>query len=288
MSRVAGAILNNQAFARGHAHPMLDISFGGQHGWMPNLTEWVSNQAYMRNNLVCILLEAPRFFQSMPDPQKWVDALKALVETHPRTIEGLNAGLTVEVDEHPVGGGGEMQQEFTDVKRARSEPVFTYVEKYGMPIQTFLYNWIVYGMQDPDTKYAMVGTLATGTIPADMLADWYAMSCLFFEPDPSHKKVLKSWVSTNMFPKGTGEIIGKRDLTSAKEITTVTAEFTALSQFSLGDNVFAQSILDSINLTNANPMLRASFIQGIDSNVSASAVGYVAGLQKAASQAIAI
>lgn len=276
MARLTDALLNNRGFARGAQHAMLDPTHGGQFGWAPNLNEWVSNQAYVRKNLIAILLEAPQFFQLMPEPEKWTSCLKSLIELHPQTIEGFNAGLTVEFDEHPVGGGGEFQQEFINVTRARSEPVFTYVEKYGMPIQSFLYQWITYGMMDPDAKYAMVGTLE-GNRPTDMLADWYSMSCLFIEPDPSHQYVSKSWVTTNMMPKGTGEIIGKRDLTSPSEINHLSVEFTGISQFNLGTNAFAQAILDSINITNANPYLRPAFIQGISADVARAPNGYAAG-----------
>ena len=184
MSRITDALLDQKAFGKNANQAMLDVTHGGQFGWSPNLTEWVSNQAYVRRNLVCILLEAPRFFQHMPEPQKWVDTLKSLFELHARSIEGFNGALTVETDGHPVGGAGEMQDEVTNVTRARSEPSFTFLEKTGMPIQTFLYNWITYGLMDPDTKYAMVGTLA-GERPTDMLPDWYSASCLFFEPDPT-------------------------------------------------------------------------------------------------------
>lgn len=273
MARITDAILDQRAFGRGANQPMLDLTFGGQFGYAPNLVQWVSNQAYVRRNLICILLEAPKFFSLMPEPQKWVESLKSLFELHCRTIEGFQAGVTVEFDEHPVGGAGEMQQEYTDVKRARSEPSFTFVEKYGMPIQTFLYNWITYGMMDPDTKYALVGTLS-GERPEDMLADWYSASCLFIEPDPTHRKVVKSWVTTNMMPKDTGEIIGKRDLTSASELLNLTIGFTGLSQFGLGTNVFAQGILDSINIVGANPYLRPSFIQEISSDVLSAEEGY--------------
>lgn len=273
MSRITDAILANKAFGTGSTQPMLDFTFGGQNGWAPNLLEWVSNQAYVRRNLICVLLEAPRFFSVMPDPQKWVSSLKSLMELHCKSIEGFNAGLTVETDEHPVGGAGEFQQEVTDVKRARTEPSLTFVEKYGMPIQTFLHNWITYGLMDPDTKYAMVGTLS-GQRPDDLLADWYSMSCLFMEPDPQHRKVVKSWVTTNMFPKETGEIIGKRDLTTASEVLNLTVPFTGISQFSLGTNLFAQQILNTINMNNSNPYLRPSFIQNISADVNAAADGY--------------
>jgi hypothetical protein len=285
MSRVTNAVLGSTAYGRGSAAAMLDLSYGGQQGYAPNLVEIVSNQAYIRKNLICILLEAPKFFQLMPDPAKWVQSLKALFELHCRTIEGFNAGLTVDFDEHNVGGAGEMQQEVTDVKRARSEPVFGFVEKYGMPIQTFLYYWITYGMMDPDTKYALAGTLSQP--PSDMLLDWYTATALFIEPDPTHTKVMKSWVTTNMMPKGTGEIIGKRDLTAASEVLQLSVEFTGISQFGLGTNVFAQNILNTLNLTNANPYLRPSFIQGINSDVAAANVsGYREEIASLASQAV--
>jgi hypothetical protein len=285
MSRLTDAILGPKAFGVGSAQPMLDLSYGGQHGWAPNLTQWVSNQAYVRRDLVCVLLEAPKFFSLMPDPQKWVMTLKSLVELHCKSIEGFNAGLTVEFDEHAVGGGGEMQQEVIDVKRARSEPVFNFVEKYGMPIQTFLHAWISYGMMDPDTKYAMVSTLP-GQRPDDLLADWSTMSCLFFEPDPQHRKVVKSWVSTNMMPRETGEITAKRDLTSAKEVLNLSIPFTAISQFSLGTNIFAQQILDNINMSNSNPYLRPSFVQSIDADVASAAEGYKKNVEDLGSSAV--
>lgn len=288
MARLTDALtgITNKAYAKGHTQPMLDLNNGGQMGFAPDLTEWVSNQAYVRRNVFCLLLEAPQFFQYLPEPDKWVNTLRALVELHPKTIEGLNAGLTVEVAETPVGGGGEMQEEFTDVKRARTQPVFTFDEKYGMPIQTFIREWITQGMMDPDSKVANVGTIA-GKRPTDMLADQYSMTCAFIEPDPTHRKVMKSWITTNMFPKGTGDIIGKRDLTSASEILTLSIEFTGVSQFNLGTNVLAQKLLDNININNANPYLRPAFVKDIAADVAAQAKGYRSATEALGSSALA-
>jgi hypothetical protein len=284
MARLTEAVLGQKAFGGNANQPMLDLTYGGQHGWAPNLTEWVSNQAYVRRNLVCVLLEAPRFFTLMPDPAKWVSTLKSLLELHCRSIEGFNAALTVDTDEHPVGGAGEMQQEVINVTRARTEPSFTFVEKYGRPIQTFIQHWIQYALMDPETKYALVGTLENK--PEDLLADWFSASALFFEPDPTHRKVVQAWVTTNMYPKETGEIIGKRDLTSASEILNLTIPFTGISQYGLGVNLFAQKILDGININNSNPYLRPSHIQGISSDVGAAAEGYKKNAEDLGSSAV--
>lgn len=283
MSRIKNAIISG-AYSANADNPLLDIGRGGQQGWAPNLTEWVSNQAYVRRNLICILVEAPKMFDHMPDKAKWVQSLKSLVELHARSIEGFNAGLTVELDEHPVGGAGEMQQEVIDVKRTRSEPVFAFVEKYGRPIQTFLDYWIRYGLMDPDTKYALIGTV--NGAPSDILADWYSMTCLFIEPDPTHKKVIQSWLTTNMFPKSNGEIVGKRDLTAASEVLNLSVEFTGLTQYGIGVNQFAQKVLTSINITHSDPFFRPAFVSsqdlvnsfsnppGVSSDVDTATYGY--------------
>jgi hypothetical protein len=104
--------------------------------------------------------------------------------------------------------------------------------------------------------------------PADILADWSTMTCLFIEPDNLHRRVVKAWVTTNMMPKETGPIEGKRDLTSASELLELSIPFTGISQYGLGVNKLAQAILNNINVTNAVPFLHKAFINTADSNVA--------------------
>lgn len=271
MSRLTDAILTGAyAGQDGINAPMLDIKNGGQHGWSPNLAEYTSNQAYVSSPLVCILLEAPKMFKAMPDSEKWVASLKALFELHARSIEGFNAGLKVDVEEHPVGGAGEQQQEFVNVTRERSQPKFTFIEKYGRPIQTFLDYWIRYGMMDPDTKFALLGTRNNAEVK-DLLADWYSATCLFMVPDRLHKNVDKAWITTNMFPLSNGDITAKRDLTTSQEMLTLDIEFAGISQYGMGVKQFAQGILESINIQNADPTMRPSFVDAITPDVTAAA-----------------
>ena len=273
MARITEALMQSKAQSTMSSQPMLDLTYGGQNGWQPVLNEWVNNQAYVRRQLVPILLEAPKFFTYMPDPSKWQSTLKSLVELHPLRIEGLNAGLEVETAEHAVGGAGEMQREFINVTRTRSDVTISYSsDKYGNPIQTFLENWITYGMMDPNTKTALIGTREN--YPGDMLADMYTMTVLFFEPDPTHRKVVRAWVTTNLFPTGTSEIIGKRDLTSASEVAELSINFGGISHYGLGSILMAQKILDSINITNATPWVTPAFILERDADTTGVKKGY--------------
>lgn len=272
MSRITNALLSDGYNKTGNA--MLDLQHGGQSGWSPNHTEWVSNQAYVTRPLVCIMLEAPQMFKRMPNPEKWIASLKALFELHPRSIEGLAAGLKVDTDEHAVGGAGEMQTEIVNVTRERSTPRFAYTEKYGRPIQNLLDFWIRYGMMDPETKFALLGA-TSGAGMTDHLADWYGATCLFFEPDHNHKRVDKAWIVTNMFPTGNGDITAKRDLTSSQEILQLDIEFPGIAQSGFGVTAFAQKILDGINITNADPNMKPSFITDVHADVlAADTVGY--------------
>lgn len=281
MARLANAILQNtSAFAQGHNSPMLDLQNGGQMGFTPNYSQWVSNQQYIRKNLICLLIEAPVGFQYLSNPDVWVGTLRALVELHAIRITGLNARLTVEVAETPVGGGGNMQQDPTNVTRERSVPQFSWNEKYGMPVNMFHQGWITNLIMDPDTKFANVATLPTGDVnsaggpPTDMLADMYTATMIFIEPDPNHTRVVKSWLVTNMFPLSTGDIAGARDLTAANENLQIEITYAGIAQYGLGVDAFAQQLLTSISLAGANPYTENAFVQAIEAVVSATTTGY--------------
>lgn len=280
------ALYNGQGPARHEVQPMLNPVHGGQFGWSPNLGEWVGKQGHVRRNIVPVLLKAPKFFEKMPDQLVWYKTLRSIIELHPESIDGLQGHLEVTTDEHPVGGAGEMFEEITDVKRARSVPVFNYTDTYGMGISTFFQQWIEYGMMNPETKTAMVGTISN--YPTDMLADMYAMTCLFFEPDPTHRRVVNAWVITNMYPKGNGEILGKRDLANPLEVQKLSVEFTGIAQFNVGTKVFAQKVLNKINITNANPWVKPSFVDeaNIDQTVAKKTRGYKEGIDDLAKSAL--
>jgi hypothetical protein len=289
MGRITNAVLNQNgspAYSAGHQNKMLDLTYGGQMGFSPVLAEWVSNQQYVRHNLICLLIEAPKGFQYLPNGDEYISTLRSLVELHAISITGLNAGLTVEVAETPVGGAGQRQQDPTDVKMEVSNPVFRFNEKYGMPVASFFRAWINNLIMDENSKFANIAT--TGNAPSDMLADMYAATMLFLEPDPTHTQVVQSWLGTNMYPMGTGEVTGARDLTQAGETRTMDINFTGIFQYGAGVDAFAQQILSGINLSGANPENQAAFIQSIDANVLSASRGYAQGVETLGAQAIQV
>ena len=267
--------------------PLIDPTFGGMHGWSPQYDQYLSNQAYVSRHIFCLLIEAPKFFKFMPNPSWWVQMLKSIMEDGTRVIEGLNGGLKVDVEEHPIGGAGEMQQEITNVTRERTEPSITFDERAGAPIQFFMEQWIRYGLMDPDVKLALASTL-DGTQSIDSLPDLYSMTCAFIQPDSTGLYAFRTWLVANMFPLGTGEIVGKKDKTTALEQLTLQIQFSGFAQFNLGSNVLGQKLMSAINLVNANPYFRPAFVQDISADVSAATqAGYKEGIANLSATGIA-
>ena len=272
MARNEKTFIGNMAYgALGYGGAQaLNLAEGGFFGWSPDLANTLSEQGYVRKPMEIVVLETPRFCNLMPNPDQWHASFRNLFERKAIRVEGYNAGLTVETDDHAAGGAGEMMQEPVNVTRARSEPSFSFIEVYGRSIQKLHDQWIRYAIMDPDAKYAMLTTLGSQA-PSDLLSDWYSASILAYEPDPIHRGVEKAWLTTNFFPLSNGEVTGVRDLTTGSELSRLTIQYSGVSVVGNGINAFAQEIMNATNLDNADPYNKASFIKEIAPDVLAAA-----------------
>ncbi len=91
-----------------------------------------------------------------------------------------------------------------------------------------------------------------------------------------------------MAPRGTGELIGARDLTQDAEPISYDITFTAITQYGLGVNAFAQKLLEGINRTGANPYLRQAFVDSISADILAAKKSYSDGVTTLAGAAIKV
>lgn len=288
MARVTGALLEGRGVSDGATRPMLDLTFGGQFGYAPTYGEWVSSAPYTQRNLIPVLLEAPAFFLNSVHSATLVSNLRAMLETHPQSIEGLNSTLRVSTDETIAGGGGEVLEDVMNITRERSTPTFTWRDKVGRPIQSMLEFWLTFGMMDPETKYAGIGTWGANA-PSDMLPDRNTASMMFIEPDPTMRKVEKAWLCVNMFPKSAGDNTGRMDKSAGLAYLDLNVEFSAFTQRGQGVNNLAQNLLDFINITNANPNMRAAHISQINAEVEAATqAGFAVGVQNLAQNVVAV
>lgn len=286
--RLSDAVLNNstQGYQQGQQNVMANPLYGGQQGYAANLAQYINSAAYIRKNLIVILLEAPSGFSYLPNGQTYTAVLRALVETQAIAVTGLQATLHVQsYESDPVGGSGQMMQTPNNVVMDIPNVTFRFIDRYGMSITRFFEAWIRTLIMDPDTKIAGINTLSTTTV-TDMLPDMYSATMLFIEPDPTGATVVKAWIGANMYPTTSGPIEGSRDKTQAGQEAQLEVPFTGVYQYGIGVNLFAQSILSQMSLTGANPMNQEAFIQAVDADVAATTVGYATSVSTVSNEAV--
>lgn len=267
MARQQGTlVLNGEGYANQSFAPVVDLRQGGQHGFIPDYTTFLSNSAYVQRNVIPFLIEYPRGFDYMPEPHIWIGTLKALVETQAKSIEGLQGAITVNYVSNPFGAAGEEQEDYSQTQRARSTPTFSYVERQGRPVYHFYNGWIFYLLGHPDTQTPMINSIHPDK-HFDFLPDFNSMTVLFVEPDPFQRRVEEAWLCLNMKPKGSGPLEGKRDLPSAMQSREVSIEFTAITMMSLGVKQLGQSLLDQMNYASLNPQTRLAAVEEISANI---------------------
>lgn len=287
-SRISDAVLaKGTAYGKGSA--ALNLAHGGQNGYTSkigmvdtdgkNYAEWISNSAYVRQNIIPVVLSYPKFLDFMPNSDKLIASYKALIELHPLTIEGLTSGLTVETDSHPIGGGGEEQEEITDVKRAKSSLTITVKEKRGKAVQKFLDMMIRYGYKDPDTKKPLVVKYFTGSaleaVGGMYTPDYYTGTTLFIEPDITQRVVVDAWLCTNMFFKSNGDRTGKRDIHSAGETVEHSLEIATITMNNEAVLTLADTILQTLTILNTIPDTGMVVPENsINSTIAAAKTGY--------------
>lgn len=287
MARHTDDILGNRGFVNDTTAPqMVDPTYGGTMGPMPDYLHYVAAAPYVRRNLIARMLEAPRGFDNLPDADKRREVLKAIVELHPTSITGFNSQLSVENRDTPYGAAGEILQAPADVKRERPNPTFNFTERYGRPLSRFFDDWIVNLIMDPETKYPSVLTYQIGDAPADLLPDYIGMTCIFFEPDPTMRKIDKAWLCTNMWPLQGAPAEAQRNMTTGGESLEFSINFTSLAMVGIGVNQIAQILLNDMTLTGTNPYQRPAFVKEVQGAVQSGVMGYQEQLEAAAKVAV--
>jgi len=269
----------------------IGFNASGPWGYAPDYQDWVANGQNAKPNMVAMLLDLPEAFRYYRQPEKWAQALKTLVETMPRSIEGLNKGLTVETSEIPFGAGGQMLKTPTNVTRARSEVNFTWDSRPYFSIEKFLEEYIMGAIMDPESKIPNVATYTER--PKYALANVWAFTMGFAQIDPYHRKVQHGWIVTNMFPEATGDITAVRKMEDALETPQISVSMGGLAVTSYGVTQYLQSLVDTMDITNANPSWRTPWMKnlyngGIHPLVQETLRGYSSDIRRGQENAVSV
>lgn len=256
----------NDSFTQRTHGPVTNMAIPGQEGYIPNYEYWHAAAEYVRPPVIPFLMEAPDAFQILDNPERLVATLKALMEVHARTIQGLDQSLEVEFSTTPFGGAGEQMETVAKVKRAQSQPQYDWVERIGKPITKFWNYYILNILGNPDSNVPAAVSRGQQK-PYGMYPDFTAFTMMFVQADRTQRWVDHAWLCSNMMPKSGAKIEGSRDITETPQGVTVSIAFTCLQQVGAGVDALAQTMLNQANQTGLDPNNRRAWLRSIEADV---------------------
>ena len=258
----------------------IDLRNGGMNGYIPPVgivdtdgrvkSGVASNSHYLRPNLIPVLLSYPGWYDFLPaDMAEFRKGyLKSLIEELPMRIEGINAKLSVESDETPIGGAGETIAEPTNVKRDKSSISFVYTEKMNKAIMYFLEEEIMYGIMDPHTKLPMSRTfIDESSINYLYSLDFWSFTIAFIEPTRLGQGAIDGFICTNCWFDNAGDRIGGRDLTGNSEKVEITVTFNPVTSVGPMVTNYCDQLLKKMSIIKTAPtdiMLPAATVKDPD------------------------
>lgn len=283
-------LVGQNSYNRTGASNAIDPAKAGARVFAPDLANVASNSPYVRRNVIPFLIEAPRFFDYHPQADRLVAGLKAFIEVHTRTIDGLNQQLTVDSGEAPLGGSGERIQTPTNVTRAVSNPTHGCWELQGRSITKMMKWWIKWGIGDENTKVPLITTLPSYAEAEvrEYNQTFFGATVLYVEPDPTMREVVSAWLCTNMYPTATPAFEGSKDASQLGQTLDLNVEFTAFTDVSEGTELFARRMLQRINMAGMNPNDKEVWWENTSADVARQANGLVEQVQRSASNRIIV
>lgn len=219
------------------------------------------------NPVVCIVLNTPSMWDRYPKLQ---EMLRAIVETHAKTISGIDFGYTLETTDTPVGHDGQTLKVPTRTTRGAVNPSITVPEYPGMPVYNLFKQWI-FDIQHPDTNASALpanigdkARLADGDIPGWFMSAYsMSMICIQYDPSGLPDRIYDACVITNMFPTEIGEIGFERSIGQTKPMER-SINFSGLVQHNEMTKALGISVAKMLNMHKVNYNFALPGLAGTD------------------------
>jgi hypothetical protein len=169
------------------------------------------------------LVFTPTVFVVMHTPSMYTNTgngivgttIKTLIETHAKSVSGIDVTYSLETSESPVGHDGQQQQVPTQSKRAAVNPSFTFTEVTGNLVWKLFVQWMT-DIQDPDTNASMA-RFNDDTLQFMSTTYSMAMMAIQFDPSGLAKNIIDAAFISNMFPTDPGGSLGlERNIATSK------------------------------------------------------------------------
>lgn len=227
-----------------------NLARSGQLGTGIRITKLDGATPAVFNPTVGVVLTVPSMWDPFPKLQ---ECLRSIMETHCKSITGIDFGYTVETADTIVGHDGQTLKVPTRTTRGQVNPSITLPEYTGMPVYNLFRTWM-FDMQHPDTNFSIipVNVNEKGNIPA-WVTSAYSMSMAFIQYDPTGlpDRIYDAMIITNMFPTEIGEVGFERSL-GTSQLKERTISFTGLVQHNENTRELGYRIAELLQLHRIN------------------------------------
>lgn len=229
-----------------------NLTQSGQLGMGIRFTKLDGATPAVFNPTVCIVLNTPSMWDKYPKLQ---EMLRAIIETHAKSISGIDFSYTLDVEETPVGHDGQNLSVPKRTTRSGVNPSITVPEYPGMPVYNLFKQWI-FDIQNPDTNAstlpAQLGDGSEGDIPGWFVSAYsMSMICIQYDPSGLPDRIYDACIITNMFPKEIGEIGFERNIGNTKMMER-SINFTGLVQHNEMTKALGISVAKMLNMHKVN------------------------------------
>ena len=233
---------------------------GGQLGNIIRFTDLDAATPLVFNPAVIVVTHVPGMWKEYPKMQ---EMLKSLVETHAKSITGIDFGYQMETQDTPVGHDGQTQKVPTRSTRSQISPSMTFQEVTGNLIWNLVRMWIC-DMQHPDTNASKLSAqLSARQLPAWLMSAYsMSMVAIQFDPTGHYDRIVDAAFYTNMFPTDTTELGIQRTINTS-EIKERTIPFTGIVQHNENTKELGYHIAKMLQLHKINPEFALPGLTGL-------------------------
>ena len=203
---------------------------------------------------VLVVLQTPTMWSNEPAVGQM---LKTLIESHAKTVSGIDFGYTLETEAQPMGHDGQEIHVPTKAKRSAVQPSFVFPEVTGNIVWNLFRQWL-FDIQDPDTNASMSRFDAPGVF----MNSTYCMSMMAIQFDRTMRpeNIIDAAFYGNMFPTDPGGQLGLERQIAQTKVMERTVNMTGHVQHTdmtrkLGIEIAKQLNLAKLRYNTVNPTL---------------------------------
>ena len=212
--------------------------------------------------LVVTSLPAMYIVEGKPTRMAWI--LKDLIESHAKSVTGIDFGYTLSTEQGPASHDGQQFAVPGKTKRGDVSPSFTFDELSGNIVWNTFKKW-VWDIQHPDTNASMANVVYPGAYTMSA----YAMSFMAIQFDPTMRPdhIIDAAHYTNVFPTGTGDIGFQRQIATVTHPER-TIPMTGIVQHNDYIKTIAMTIAEQLALHKHNYNVAPPYKDRVDKSIS--------------------